>query len=203
VSHRSDSVCLKGNCELINGRQERLAREQGWRRSVTCRYLGNTFRTDHSAPHALSSYQRNLMRPLENGMEVTTATNRIHQLMAAAAVSLTVVSLVGAAAIAGLLPNSHGAFAVAPTGAVAPNSSLTPQAQQSPMLSASTQNDEYRPAIHNARQRHHAAPRKNAAYETAQAEPTPQYSPSPVSQHAAPVIRNSPLGIGMGALVGG
>lgn len=40
-------------------------------------------------------------------METTTRLNRIHPLMAAAAVSVVIVSLTGAAAITGLLPNSN------------------------------------------------------------------------------------------------
>lgn len=42
-------------------------------------------------------------------METTTRLNRIHPLMAAAAVSVVIVSLTGAAAITGLLPNSNSA----------------------------------------------------------------------------------------------
>lgn len=136
-------------------------------------------------------------------MEVTTTTNRIHPLMAAAAVSLTVVSLVGAAAIAGLLPNSHGAVSPARTSPAALNSSLAQQVQQQPVLSVAKQNDDYPPAVHHARTRHHVAQRKNVDYEVAQAEPAPQYSAAPVYQPAAPVAQNSPLGIGLGALVGG
>ena len=40
---------------------------------------------------------------------IKTATSRIHPLMAAAAVSVVVVSLAGTAAITGLLPSSHSA----------------------------------------------------------------------------------------------
>jgi len=42
-------------------------------------------------------------------MDAIKTTQRIHPLMAAAAVSVIVVSLAGAAAITGLLPSSHGA----------------------------------------------------------------------------------------------
>jgi uncharacterized protein YcfJ len=42
-------------------------------------------------------------------METTKTTTRIHPLMAAAAVSVIVVSLAGTAAITGMLPSSHGA----------------------------------------------------------------------------------------------
>lgn len=51
----------------------------------------------------------------------TTTTNRIHPLMAAAAASVILVSLTGAAAITGLLPTSKGAAEPAmPVAAAAP-----------------------------------------------------------------------------------
>ena len=40
-------------------------------------------------------------------MNTTTTANRIHPLMAGAAISVTVLCLVGAASIAGILPNSR------------------------------------------------------------------------------------------------
>lgn len=63
-------------------------------------------------------------------METTSTSNRIHPLMAAAAVSLTLVSLVGTAAIAGLLPNSHGA-AVSSSTVDRTSSGSVPLTQQS------------------------------------------------------------------------
>jgi uncharacterized protein YcfJ len=42
-------------------------------------------------------------------MEIPRSPNRIHPVMAAAAVSVIIVSLVGAAAITGILPSSHSA----------------------------------------------------------------------------------------------
>ena len=50
---------------------------------------------------------------------IKTATSRIHPLMAAAAVSVIVVSLAGTAAITGLLPSSHSAPDIALTTAQA------------------------------------------------------------------------------------
>jgi uncharacterized protein YcfJ len=64
-------------------------------------------------------------------MEIPRIANRIHPVMAAAAVSVIIVSLAGAAAITGILPSSHGApesqmntlppqtpaYALAPAGA--------------------------------------------------------------------------------------
>jgi uncharacterized protein YcfJ len=46
---------------------------------------------------------------------IKTTTSRIHPLVAAAAVSVIVVSLAGTAAITGLLPSSHSAPEAAPT----------------------------------------------------------------------------------------
>jgi uncharacterized protein YcfJ len=69
---------------------------------------------------------------------IKTITNRIHPLMAAAAASVVIVSLVGTAAITGVLPSSHSApeaafvTAQAPApaypGALAPVAQMTPQA---------------------------------------------------------------------------
>jgi uncharacterized protein YcfJ len=47
--------------------------------------------------------------PQEQKMEITRSPNRIHPIMAAAGVSVIIVSLAGAAAITGLLPSSHSA----------------------------------------------------------------------------------------------
>ena len=44
-------------------------------------------------------------------MELTPTSSRIHPLMAGAAVSVTLVSLLGVAALSGLLPTSHGSAA--------------------------------------------------------------------------------------------
>lgn len=139
-------------------------------------------------------------------MEVTTTTNRIYPLIAAAA-ALTVVSLVGGAAIVGL-PNFHRAITAAQARPEVVTSSLIPQAQQSLLLSAAKQNDDYRPAVHQAHQRYCAAPkekteRANTTSEVAQTKPIPHYSPGTVYQKTASVAQNSPLGIGSSTLVGG
>jgi uncharacterized protein YcfJ len=60
-------------------------------------------------------------------METTARFNRIHPLMAAAAVSVVIVSLTGAAAITGLLPNSNSADTP-----VAPLAAASPYAMQQP-----------------------------------------------------------------------
>jgi len=64
---------------------------------------------------------------------IKTTTNRIHPLMAAAAASVIIVSLVGAAAITGVLPSSHSAPDAALLSAQAPSAAypgaLAPVAQ--------------------------------------------------------------------------
>lgn len=63
-------------------------------------------------------------------METTTTAKRIHPLVAGAAVSVILVSLVGVAAMTGLLPNSHGNGA--PTAAASP-AITTPAAAAAPI----------------------------------------------------------------------
>jgi uncharacterized protein YcfJ len=127
-------------------------------------------------------------------MEMNQPSNRIHPLLAGAAVSVMLVSLVGIAAITGVLPNSHAATAqtmpiAAPTPAVAPLSAPVHQ-----LVAAPAVGDES--TTHKTVVRHH--PVQHAA-----AQPSQQYSPAPVYQQPAPAARNSPIGIGIGAVVGG
>jgi outer membrane lipoprotein SlyB len=53
-------------------------------------------------------------------METPISSNRIHPLVAAASVSLILVSAVGVAAMTGLLPNSHSTFTPATVASVPP-----------------------------------------------------------------------------------
>jgi uncharacterized protein YcfJ len=90
----------------------------------------------------LQPYDNNV--PGADNMETTKTTSRIHPLMAAAAVSVIVVSLAGTAAITGMLPSSHSApeagapsaqanpaYAAAPTTAPAlPMAAEVPQGAQ-------------------------------------------------------------------------
>ena len=130
-------------------------------------------------------------------------TTRIHPLMAVAAVSLTLVSLVGAASIAGLLPSSHATPDNTPVAAsVAPTSaqSMNGQPMNGQPLVAQTQ-QETRPAVveHRTVVHHRDAPARHVSHNdySAQAAPVAQ-APAP-----APVAQNSPLGMGIGAVVGG
>lgn len=121
-------------------------------------------------------------------MSMTQTSNRIHPLLATAAVSVTLVSLVGIAAITGVLPSSHGspADAVQQIGAVA---SL-------PAASAATSKNSGSETM----------PREAATHSyTAAAKPARQQASAPSHPQvaAAPVAQNSPIGIGVGAVVGG
>lgn len=139
-------------------------------------------------------------------MEMTQPSNRIHPLMAGAAVSVMLVSLVGIAAITGVLPNSHGAV-VEPARMASQAATVAPvfaPAQQ--VATAPTARDEG--ARHKTVVHHHHV-------QQARSEPGQQYSqapayqqPAPIAQPVAqtvpqPVAQNSPIGIGIGAVVGG
>lgn len=135
-------------------------------------------------------------------MEATTASNRIHPLMAAAAVSLTLVSLVGAAAIAGLLPNSHGATVSSPT-AERTSSGSAPLAQQSAPAPVVREIVRYKTIVHHEYPRRHETAYDNDRAQLAQADQSRDYRQASAYQQAAPVAQNSPLGMGIGALLGG
>jgi uncharacterized protein YcfJ len=139
-------------------------------------------------------------------MEMNQPSNRIHPLMAGAAVSVMLVSLLGAAAIAGILPNSHGNAAeqariAAETAAIAPAPAATQQVAAAP--AAVKEVVQYKTVVHHQYVQHRPAPARAQPVQVAQAEPARQYSPAPVYQQSAPAAQNSPVGIGVGAVVGG
>ena len=139
-------------------------------------------------------------------MEMNQTSNRIHPLMAGAAVSVMLVGLLGVAAIAGILPNSHGTAAeaariAAQTAAVAPASASVQQVAAAPAVVK--EEAEHKTVVHHQYVQHRAAPNHTRPAQLAQAEPVRQYSPAPVYQQPAPVAHNSPVGIGIGAVVGG
>lgn len=135
-------------------------------------------------------------------METIASSNRIHPLMAAAAVSLTLVSLVGAAAIAGLLPKSQGAAAANPAAEIA-NSGNIPLAQQSAPVPVVREVVRYKTVVHHDYPRHSQTASDGDRARLTQAEQARDYRPAPSYQQPAPVAQNSPLGIGIGAVVGG
>jgi uncharacterized protein YcfJ len=160
---------------------------------------------------------------------IKTATSRIHPLMAAAAVSVIVVSLAGTAAITGLLPSSHSApeagattaQAVAPAGAL-PMAAEAPQGMQ-PVQAAygqptqaayaqPTQAAYAQPAVASAQ----PAPVviKETVIKEVPAKPAPRHTvhhtnyahnDAPVYREPAPRPAPQPnyVAIGTGAVVGG
>ncbi len=146
-------------------------------------------------------------------MEMNQPANRIHPLMAGAAISVMLVSLLGAAAMTGVLPNSHAAASpTAPVTAqapvVAPPSALAqqvvPQVAVAPEVS--DESAVHRAVVHQhpvqhaqtqSGQQYSQAPRYQQ--QSAYTQPAPAYQqPAP-----APAAQNSPIGIGVGAVVGG
>lgn len=120
-------------------------------------------------------------------MNITQTSSRIHPLLAVAAVSVTLASLVAIAAITDVLPKSHSSIAdgAGKTEAVAAVSTPLPAV----------------PANHT----HEPLQKKHAVHPTAQAKvkQVQQQTAAPSQQPVAPVAQNSPIGIGVGAVVGG
>ena len=152
-----------------------------------------------------------------------TVPNRIHPLMAVAAFSLTLVSLVGAASILGLLPNSQAKNGVptelsaatmpapqigAPIGQPLTAQSQQPQLQpqqlqQQPQLQPQPQPQiqpqpvqQPRVVEHRTVVHHTYAPARQSSRDD-----SPQRVVQAPVQQAAP--QNSAVGIGLGAVVGG
>lgn len=113
-----------------------------------------------------------------------TLSQRIHPLVAVAAVSVTLVSGLGIAAITGVLPVSHGN--AIDSRQVVPNSGsdlATHPAVESP-------------------QSVQAKPANSQKLATNAQSKSLEANNAPPTQHK-PVAQNSPVGIGVGALIGG
>ena len=124
-------------------------------------------------------------------MNTNQSTNRIHPMIAVAAVSVTLVSLLGIAALTGILPSSHGS-AVNTPNLVSQNSyesAPAPVAAQKPVVHHAANN------LSN-----HAQPSNG---QVAQVAGQQQPAPAPVQQKQAAAPHNSPIGIGVGAVIGG
>lgn len=120
-------------------------------------------------------------------MNMTQTSNRIHPLLAAAAVSVTLVSLVGIAAMTDMLPKSH---------------SSTADGAQKTSMEASTPTPMVATPANSAKESVRSQP---AVHQTSPVpvKPARQHAAVPSQAPAAPVAQNSPLGIGVGAVVGG
>ncbi|HEU4373709.1 MAG TPA: glycine zipper 2TM domain-containing protein [Telluria sp.] len=141
-------------------------------------------------------------------MESIKTARRIHPLMAAAAVSVVIVSLAGTAAITGLLPTSHGA--PAPALSAIPAAPLTQVSAAEPQFAAAPQ--QYAPAQPYSAEPdpapaiRHAAPHHKVVHHhhTQVARNDYQQNDSaPVQQQAAAPAQPNYVGIGVGAVVGG
>ncbi len=165
-------------------------------------------------------------------MESIKTASRIHPLMAAAAVSVVIVSLAGTAAITGLLPTSHGA--PAPALSAIPPAPLMQVGAAQPQYAAAPQQYAAKPQQYAAAPQQYApAPQQYAPAPPAYAaEPEPRpVQRAPVVTHtaphhkvvhhhtrvahndyqqnySAPAVQQAPakpnyVGIGVGAVVGG
>lgn len=153
-------------------------------------------------------------------MEVKQTSNRIHPLMAGAAASVMLVSLVGTAAITGLLPSSHSTSAPAtePIAASAQPARLAETAQTQPQTAA-TAIAPVAPAVVEHR---HVVVHKHVPQRAVPAAPQPAAMPQYVQtstasneayrqpQPAQPVQQTAPaaapttgVGIAAGAVIGG
>lgn len=112
-------------------------------------------------------------------MNTTQTVNRIHPLVAVAALSVTLVSFLGIAALSGVLPSSHGSAAIAMNQA-------HPNAQ---VFVAE-------PIAHKP----HAHP---STSQVAHTEVAQLQAPATLQQKPTTVPHNSPVGMGIGAVIGG
>jgi outer membrane lipoprotein SlyB len=125
-------------------------------------------------------------------METNKTPNRIHPLVAAAAVSVMLVSLVGVAAITGVIPTSHSSatpLAVpAPAVTAAPITESAPVAVAAPAPAPSADAKTAADKVVNPQPKRAAAatapaPKSYASRETRTTQPQPR-----TYQHAEPVI---------------
>ena len=139
-------------------------------------------------------------------MNTTTTASRIHPLMAGAAISVTVLCLVGAASIAGILPNSRANVPAVPADVAA----MTPAnaaALAAPVVAQAAPAPAPAPVVHKRVVHHTQVAQARPAYndnndayrDTAYREPVRQPQPVPAPAPAQPNY----VGIGTGAVIGG
>ncbi|WP_425253156.1 hypothetical protein ACPJXG_01355 [Janthinobacterium sp. NFX145] len=149
-------------------------------------------------------------------MNTTTTASRIHPLMAGAAISVTVLCLVGAASIAGILPNSRANVPATPAipadvAAMTPASAAALAAPAAapvaaPVVAQAAPAPAPAPVVHKRVVHHTQVAQARPAYndnndgyrDTAYREPVRQ-QPVPAPAPAQPNY----VGIGTGAVIGG
>jgi uncharacterized protein YcfJ len=131
-------------------------------------------------------------------MNTAHTNHRIHPLIATAAVSVTLLSLLGISALTGVLPTSRSATSNTSAVAGQTTQGMALTANQNPVIAIGK--------APGASAVHHASNQSPAPQiATAQTE-APQHDvlrPVSVAQKQAPVPQNSPIGIGVGAVIGG
>jgi len=147
-------------------------------------------------------------------MNTTTTASRIHPLMAGAAISVTVLCLVGAASIAGILPNSRANVPAVPAdvAAMTPANAAALAAPATaplaaPVVAQAAPAPAPAPVVHKRVVHHTQVAQARPAYrdnndgyrDTAYREPVRQQQPVPAPAPAQPNY----VGIGTGAVIGG
>ena len=141
-------------------------------------------------------------------MNTTTTASRIHPLMAGAAISVTVLCLVGAASIAGILPNSRANVPAVPADVATmtpANAAALAAPVAAPVVAQAAPAPAPAPVVHKRVVHHTPVAQARPAYndnndgyrDTAYREPVRQQQPVP-----APAQPNY-VGIGTGAVIGG
>lgn len=141
-------------------------------------------------------------------MNTTTTASRIHPLMAGAAISVTVLCLVGAASIAGILPNSRANVPATPAdvAAMTPANAAalaTPAPVAAPVVAQAAPAPAPAPVVQKRVVHHTQVAQARPAYrdnndgyrDTAYREPVRQQQPAPAQPNY--------VGIGTGAVIGG
>lgn len=143
-------------------------------------------------------------------MQTVQNTNKIHPLMAGAAASVMLVSLVGVAAMTGLLPASHGEAKQVANAAPVVEKTVAPEQEARPAPQPVAKRAAVKPAVqHASAQRYaQAAGDQQPHYQQpAYQQPSyqPAYQPAPAQQpsYQQPAPQISPVGIAAGAVLGG
>jgi uncharacterized protein YcfJ len=127
-------------------------------------------------------------------MSIVQNNRRIHPLVAVAAAAVTLFSLVGIAAVTGLLPNSYGSVQKTDIQTVTQTDTLAEAKPTAKTLLP-------KPVAQSGTGVSKAGTQDTAARGQRETEPVPVTAPAPVAHKQEP--KNSPVGIGVGAVIGG
>ena len=134
-------------------------------------------------------------------MQTVQTTNKIHPLMAGAAASVMLVSLVGVAAMTGLLPDSHGEAKQVASAAPVVEKTAAAEQEAKPAPQPVARKAAVKPAVQHASSQRYA---QAGSYQQP-AYQQPAYQPAAVQQpsYQQPAPQISPVGIAAGAVLGG